>query len=781
MNSPRSAASAAALQGDALHAFLDQAHELLSDDSDSTAIAHTDRVAAAAELMAQQAFAPRSVNELERVHDFWLLLDQPAAANAFLQAHRQAALQADPGHAGDAAVRIALSDIQSRLGFDPTSAVALLLPTAREMAQLPQDVDASGYWPGWHWMADKAQAWDIAAQGVDLQRAQERALSDDEERACALDAMALVHKAELTQRSGNTAAATQLVQAAVATLRDATPDQTVDFDQWMELADRALPLSPASLPALLMACEQQLARTEHPAPSQAVQMHRKVRTVRLQAQACAQAGQLEAAVQLAAQGHFGLTDDDGDAFGALRLEWLAQAGHLDEAAAVALESVLHARPGSAVRGYQLAMEQFAPDAQHADTWALILAMAQEDEDMRYLLARETMPPQPADYYLDLVRARDPHNDLVAMVQGLRHAAKRQLDKALPLLEQSVGRHPEWSNSDALSRLWAARFAVLPLEEALARPFPAAHGGHWGYGAGVTLDDPNDLAPLMGGKKNIPSAEVRDPLVLRYYEEALARFEHFWATGQGRFKDADLHVYSMLCNNLGIEYRFLDRYDEAAALHRKGLASSPFAEHHEGLWWAANGRGDDEGIVAEAEQLWHFSEQHGFSRHEPPRYLPTVAQSLYKLDRGDEISIWLERLDHWFAELDEDEQKQARRDYLSAMMSLLDFFSAFRPEQVLPRLRAHQDEVRALQDSYPLRRLACALEAYPELLEECVALHRESATYLGRHAKKRFALGNDNEAEARMSAEGIERAERKLAERDQPQAPSSGSKPWWKIW
>lgn len=782
MNSPRSAAAPAALQGDALHAFLDQAHELLSDDDSSTTIAHADRVAAAAELMAQQNFAPGNVAELERVHDFWLLLDQPATANAFLQTHRQAVLQDHAPQSAEAAARIALSDIQSRLGFDPSSAAALLLPTAQALAALPEDVDAGGYWHGWHWMAGKAQAWDIAIQGVDLQRAQERADPDNEDRAAYQDAMALVHKAELEQRRGDGAAATRQMQAAIDALRNAGADQSVDFDQWMELADRALPVASASLPSLLMACEQQLARTEQPAPSQAVQTHRKVRTVRLQAQACAQAGQLEAAVQLAAQGHFGLTDDDGDAFGALRLEWLAQAGHMEEAAALALESVLHARPGSAVRGYQLALQQFAPEAPHADTWALILGWVQDDEDMRYLLARETMPPQPADFYLDFVRERDPQSDLLALALGLRYAAKRQLDKALPLLEQSVGRHPEWADSDKLPKLWAARFAVLPLEEALARPFPAAHGGHWGYGAGVTLDDADDLAPLMGGKKKVPSDEARAPLVLRYYEEALARFEHFWATGQGRFKDADLHVYSMLCNNLGIKYRFLDRYDESEALHRKGLASSPFSEHHEGLWWAANGRGDDAAIVAEAEQLWHFAERHGFSRHEPPRYLPTVALALYKLDRGDEISIWLERLDNWYAELDEDEQKQERRDYLAAMMSLLDFFSVFRPEQVLPRLRAHQDEVRALKDSYPLRRLACALEAYPELLEESVALHRESATYLGRHAKQQFALGNDNEAEARMSADGLASAERKLAERDQEAAAAaSGSKPWWKFW
>uniref|UniRef100_UPI00325FBFA0 hypothetical protein n=1 Tax=Comamonas thiooxydans TaxID=363952 RepID=UPI00325FBFA0 len=30
------------------------------------------------------------------------------------------------------------------------------------------------------------------------------------------------------------------------------------------------------------------------------------------------------------------------------------------------------------------------------------------------------------------------------------------------------------------------------------------------------------------KKKVPAQEVREPLVVRYYEEGLARFEHFWA-------------------------------------------------------------------------------------------------------------------------------------------------------------------------------------------------------------------------------------------------------------
>ena len=103
---------------------------------------------------------------------------------------------------------------------------------------------------------------------------------------------------------------------------------------------------------------------------------------------------------------------------------------------------------------------------------------------------------------------------------------------------------------------------------------------------------------------------------------------------------------MLCNNLAIKYRFMDRYDEAAELHHKGLGSSPFAEHHNGLLWCAVGKDDDAQTVVEAERLWHFAQEHGYSRHEPTRYFSTVALSLYKLNRDDEISIWMERSTTW---------------------------------------------------------------------------------------------------------------------------------------
>ena len=777
MNSPHTAAAGSALQGDALHAFLDETQELLHAHDDSehrpgqTVIGLPERKAAAIELMEQQSFAPASVAELERIHDFWLLLDRPETANALLLRLRDSVLQAQAGDAqATSAVSLALSDIQSRQRFDTPGASALLLPTAQQIRQLPDDTDIDRYWDGWAYLAEECKAWEIAEQGVDLRRAQERENPEHEAGQAVADAQACLHKAELAKQRNDSAAISRHVQAAIGGLRDAPADQDVDFDDWMGTAERMLPLAPQSLPALLMACEQQLARTENPGPSQAVLAHRKVKIVRLQAMACHQMGQLDAALQLALQGHFSLTDDPGDPFTALHLQWLIDAGRLADAAPLALESALHSRPNSAVIAYRIALEYINRDQTQAPTWALILAWSQIDEDMRYLLSQETPAPLSVDWYLDVARTQDHSHAGIALIEGMRLASKRQLDKALPLLENSIGQHPEWADSAKLSALWAARFASLPLEEALTRSWPQAHGGHWCYGAGVTLDDADDLAPLMGGKKKVPSDEVREPLVLRYYEEGLARFEHFWATNQGTFKDADLHVYSMLCNNLGIKYRFLERYDEAAALHHKGLASSPFAEHQDSLLWCAVGKEDDAATVVEAERLWHFAQNHGYGRHDPTGYFSTVALALYKLDRGDEISIWLERLDQWFDELDEDEQREERSDYLTTLMCMLDFFSAFRPELVLPRLRAHQDEVRAFKKSYALRRLAGALEAYPELLEESIALHKEAASHLTK---------DSGESEHRMSQEGIARAERKLA--DAKNTSSSSGRPWWKFW
>ncbi|MFS4517236.1 hypothetical protein ACMFLR_25620 [Delftia tsuruhatensis] len=139
----------------------------------------------------------------------------------------------------------------------------------------------------------------------------------------------------------------------------------------------------------------------------------------------------------------------------------------------------------------------------------------------------------------------------------------------------------------------------------------------------------------------------------------------------------------------------------------------------------------------------------------------MALALYQLGRAGEIGIWLERLDQWFEELDADEQREQRRDYLAALMSLLDFFSESHGDVVRPRLEALLPEVRALGECYTLRRLACAMESCGPI-DQAVALHREAIAKL---------TPDDSEAEHKMARDGLQRC-LKL---------HSDSKPWWKLW
>ena len=765
-----SAHTPALLEGEALQAFMDQAQDMLQAQDAASEVAQPERQAALIELLGQQRFAPASVGDVERLHDLWLALEQPEAANALLREHRDAALASlDGAQRTQGAASLALSDIQSRLRFDRDGATALLLPTADLIGRLPHTTDASPYWNGWHYLAREAQAWDLAERGVDLHRAHQRSDPDDEAAPAWYDARASLRKAELAGLRGDTSAAVRHVQELTTQLGQADAAQGIGFSHWLRLAQEVLPLAPQSVPAMLMAAEQHLARTESPAASQPVRTHRKAHAARLQAMACHRLGQPEAALQLAPMGRFGLVDDSGDPFSGLVLQWLQEAGRLPEAAGLALESVLHSRPGSARQGYELALRMVDSDTSQAPVWALILAWSGIDPDMREILEDSPAAPRSADDYLALARAQAPGHPLVDLIEGWRLGKSRQWEQALPLLERGVAGQPQYANSEFLPLLWAARFAVLPAGQALERPFALGHGAHWCYAAGVVLDDDEDLGPLMGEDRPLPSREIRNPLVLRYYEEGLARFEAFWSSGQGMYKDGDLHVYSMLCNNLAIQYRSRQRYDEAAALHHKGLASSPFAEHHDGLLWCAIRQDDRAGIVAAAEQLWHFTQDYGYGRHSPTDYFPSVALALYQLERSAEISIWLERLDEWFDGLDADDQRSERRDYLAALMSLLDFFSEDHPDLVLPRLRALLDEVRALGECYTLRRLACAMETSGPI-EEAIALHREAIARLD---------GDDDEGEHKMAHDGLARSLDK--QRAQQAAAAPAARPWWKLW
>jgi len=91
-----------------------------------------------------------------------------------------------------------------------------------------------------------------------------------------------------------------------------------------------------------------------------------------------------------------------------------------------------------------------------------------------------------------------------------------------------------------------------------------------YHAGVALAEFIDA---------VPAAEAAlAPHVVNAYRLGLARFERYFASGEGGYDDADPHLYSMLCHNLAQRLDGADQRAERIALHEKGIAASEFIEH-----------------------------------------------------------------------------------------------------------------------------------------------------------------------------------------------------------
>ena len=90
-----------------------------------------------------------------------------------------------------------------------------------------------------------------------------------------------------------------------------------------------------------------------------------------------------------------------------------------------------------------------------------------------------------------------------------------------------------------------------------------------------------------------------------YELGAARFEHYFATGEGGPLDAEPHIYAMLCNNLAINgYYRQERFAEAIPWHEKGWAVSPFWEQYHGRLSCQTRSGQWAGAVESWKVLNH---------------------------------------------------------------------------------------------------------------------------------------------------------------------------------
>lgn len=715
-------------EDDAFYAFLDhviavaRGEDMLpsTDEEDEAELNEAEQaqaLARARELLASQALAPDDMTALDRLFRVWMWLDRPDAARAALDAH-EARLLDDLAHAerleateACARWRIIAATREDRMPAVQLQALFEAATDAIGACQaLPGHDDRS--LQSWYNLMDEA----LSARQPDTYERVTREVHaiylrqpHRQHWRCFDEATLQLRLALTSELRGDKEGAAALARKAAQTLATPGPDQVVEEDDWWRLAHDLVRLAPDTLAQVCEGAQQALGQDASPA----LRRDQAVKLARLTAGVQWAQGDHAAALATARQGRFMLVQDEEDGFTATVLNWLMETGQEEQAARIALEACWHSRPISSRRAIELALQRLSAETEHAGLWTLALAAAaHEDElneqDLRALGHADVTEVR--HRLLDRARSLFPGHPMCDVIEGMQLVSQGHHEQGLPLLERLL-ELPEMANHGCASQLWYTRMRVLGAEQAVNQRFIETGAGNWSYSLGVILSTPNEVMDSIELPAERRSGFPRDALIAlstRYYELALAQFEAFFATGEGNVRDGDIHTYSMNCNNLAIRYRNESRNEEALALHQKGLASSPFAEHKHGVLSCLYDLDRYPEYIDSAEQLWHFALEHGYSRHDPSDYFGNVAWALQHLDRSHEIEIWLDRLRQWRGMLDEDNLETSQPWLLGSEASMLDCLYHSKPEDTLARMQAIRPELMRIGRTWSLRRLGDGL-------------------------------------------------------------------------
>ena len=753
--------SPAPLTGAALHDFLDEAESALALQEE-TGVSDELRQSTLAALLARQACRADDLEGVSHLHRLWLQAGRPDQALRVLQDDGQAAVGVlPPEERADGSLRLAFWRIEVLVKQGRGS------PTAALQHSLDQAEQALAAQAG----TDNGSAWihlaDLSSQAGDHARArrcvqalhQHNASDPDRDTYRAWDAAMLnARLAASHQAEGRPEQAQACARAAVDALATATPGQDVDADDWLNLGERLLGVAPALIDDIARHAPGRLP------PDAAAPLHRKlaVQLARLRARALHARGLLDQALAQASAGRFCLSCGEEDGFSAAVLDWLMEAERWPEAARLAVELANSEREGSGLHACRTAIahrERGTEDNETRMHWLLARACMAQYEELREShgitdLAAHWEP------YLRQAEQCMPGHPLIQLMRG-EYMLLAECDPAQTLrCLEAVAGLPDWASGYVLENLYLLRMRVHGVPQALAMPFIPSAGGSWNYHIGVRLEDLQESLPEG---TEWPWQEVR-ALQARYYEQGLARFEAFFATGDGHYRSGDIHDYSMLCNNLGINYRcYQDKPELALPLHAKGIDASSFAEHYNGIVNCHRDMQNHEALVASAEQLWNYATTYGYGRHRPDQYFNEVSQSLWELSRSAEAVIWRQRLQEWWDSLDEEDQRQYGDSHLHTLVMLLCEMTVEQAEDSLPQIEALLPRIRACEWTAVHANAALAfkragqhqraLALYQELLPRCASSSEED---VGRRRRAEEAL-----AECRQAL----RAQR----------------PWWKFW
>lgn len=576
------------------------------------------------------------------------------------------------------------------------------------------------------------------------------------------------------------------VDKAWRLLQSLYQQQKIDRNEWLNFAERILAIDNQKLDEIIAFTYQHLAQDLSPPLRRSFD----VKVARLKAVAYHKQGKLSQAIDYAKQGYFALTDDYDEPEIAIQLTtWLHEAGHTS-----ALIDILYERFGRNIDEeqseaiFQLTQKLINDGVCHTKL-ALILANAGHDHDIEGLNNNSIQQgnllrgSEPADtwYFRHLELARQWAKTDVSL-QGLvdvelalydyyRINTSDKYQKVLDRLERAVKDCPNQIFADVIEVLLISRMHVLGVESALVADFIPTTGALACYSVGAGFED--SVLPYVKDIDGWTEAH-ENAFKQSYYENGLKQYEYFFSTGQGYYRSADVHTYSMLCNNLAIIYLYNDEYDKAIALHKKGIAASPFAEHYDGLtnnfWYMDNFFA----YITAVEDLWFFARQYGYSRFNLGFILTRLAWAYNKEERHIEIATWLPRLEEWWQEkkdyLDEEDYDSEYDSYLDGLACALGHmaYESSLQQDALIRLETILTNLHERKLIFGLRHAGLCYEYLGEY-DKAMQFYQEVLSIA--NPEKEFDSG-----QIEVTRDWIA----DLQEKMQPET-TKNKKSWWKFW
>ncbi|NHV30237.1 hypothetical protein [Burkholderia sp. D-99] len=749
----------------------------------------------AARLRAQPLRAD-SLDAIARLHSLWMHAGDPAAARAVLDDDGAGVHDAAPPDArADIRMQLALYRLRVARHLGENDAVTHAIGQMHDIVRTSPTLDADHFVRADIFDTLEYDHAEHALDAIELRYALNGAIAeratfrawDEANRQC-LRAWAL-------QRLDRADDARAAAEAAVAAIASAAADQDIDADDWLRIGRAMIEIAPLQYDTIRQAVESRIADWALPPRREA-----EVRLARLAARAAHAQGDLAGALARCEMASHSLESGGSDDFIEYELPWLLEAGRFDEAGRRAffhvyqIESsmldrvgqIIHARlaeptdtsvwwPLCAMRaaGFQPTLERLVelgaerPDAlaarspAHGEIFAALGSL--EGDALRYAIA---------DAAREVALRRAPGHPWIARLAAVYDGETGRIDattQAARLL--AAAQEGEMHDNRTAFTLTEARIRALGVAATMKLPPPSLRSGLWSYAFAGWIEDKAEEAidALPAAEQTAVRADL-ERLRIAAYEQGRACMERFFETGKGHPYDACAHLYSMLCNNLAILYRGVERYDDSLVLHRNGIAASSFAEHYDGVRYVLARQGKDDEMLEAAEQLWHYAAEYGYSRHEPNWYVRDVVRALYRVERCNELPIWLERLVGWQREHNQFDGSLPGEALVARLL-----FAVYMAE-------SHPDQASALYDA--ARAQADASRDLDVLLGAGNAAYELGRQPDAKYFYERVLAGNRHAAEPLDLK--VDEIERRINEAGAP-PPASGpttaapNKRWWKFW